>query len=68
MSSTKSPRELDERVSAAVAAGIARERVIVDPGIGFAKRAEHSLELLARLPALARLIGRCSSARRASRF
>ena len=43
--------------------------VIVDPGIGFAKRAAHSLELLARLPELASLvIDRCWSARRASRF
>jgi dihydropteroate synthase len=47
--------ELDERVRAAVAAGISRERVIVDPGIGFAKRADHSLAMLAGLPALARL-------------
>ena len=47
--------ELADRVEAAVAAGVARNRVIVDPGIGFAKRAVHSLELLARLPSLARL-------------
>lgn len=47
--------ELAERVEAAVSAGVARDRVIVDPGIGFAKRAAHSLELMARLPALARL-------------
>jgi dihydropteroate synthase len=47
--------ELDERVRAAAAAGISRERVIVDPGIGFAKRAEHSLTILAGLPALTRL-------------
>jgi dihydropteroate synthase len=45
--------ELAERVESAVAAGIAREQVIVDPGIGFAKKAVHSLELLARLPELA---------------
>ena len=45
--------ELAERVAAAVAAGVPRERVIVDPGIGFAKQAAHSLELLARLPELA---------------
>jgi len=44
--------ELAERLESAVAAGIARDRVIVDPGIGFAKKAAHSLELLARLPAL----------------
>jgi len=47
--------ELEERVRAAAGAGIPRERVIVDPGIGFAKRAEHSLTMLAGLPALARL-------------
>ena len=41
--------ELRERVAFAEAAGIERERVIVDPGIGFAKRAEHSLALLAGL-------------------
>ena len=45
--------ELAERVAAAVAAGVPRERVIVDPGIGFAKKAAHSFELLARLPELA---------------
>jgi dihydropteroate synthase len=47
--------ELDVRVSVALAAGIAREQVIVDPGIGFAKQAAHSVELLARIPALSRL-------------
>lgn len=41
--------ELDERVRIAREAGIARERIIVDPGFGFAKRAEHSATLLARL-------------------
>jgi dihydropteroate synthase len=33
-------------------AGVSRERTLVDPGIGFSKRAEHSLEVLGRLPAL----------------
>jgi dihydropteroate synthase len=47
--------ELAERVRAAGAAGIARDRVIVDPGLGFAKRAEHSLSVLAALPRLAEL-------------
>jgi dihydropteroate synthase len=47
--------ELAERVRAAEGAGVAPERVIVDPGIGFAKRAEHSLEVLADLPRLAAL-------------
>jgi dihydropteroate synthase len=40
---------LGERVDAATAAGIARERIMVDPGIGFGKTVEHNLELLARL-------------------
>ena len=35
--------------------GVPRERVIVDPGIGFAKSAGHSLEVLRRLPELRRL-------------
>jgi dihydropteroate synthase len=45
--------ELAEAVRRAEAAGIPRDRVILDPGFGFAKRAEHSIELLARLPTLA---------------
>ncbi|KAF0677393.1 dihydropteroate synthase [Profundibacterium mesophilum] len=40
---------LEERVAAAVAAGIARERIVVDPGIGFGKTLEHNLALLARI-------------------
>jgi dihydropteroate synthase len=40
---------LEERLAAAVAAGIAEERVWLDPGIGFGKTAEHNLELLRRL-------------------
>jgi len=35
------------RVEAAAAAGVARGRIIVDPGIGFGKRLEHNLALLA---------------------
>ena len=49
--------ELGERIDAAERAGVARDRVIVDPGYGFAKRAEHTLEALARLDELA-AIGR----------
>jgi len=41
--------ELRERVAAAVAAGVSRERLIVDPGIGFGKTVEQNLELLHRL-------------------
>lgn len=40
---------LRERVDAAVASGIARERIAIDPGIGFGKTLEHNLQLLARL-------------------
>jgi len=40
---------LRERVAAAEAAGIARERIAVDPGIGFGKTLQHNLALLARL-------------------
>ena len=47
--------ELAARLAAAEAAGIARERVALDPGIGFAKTAPHNLELLSRLPLLLNL-------------
>ena len=43
---------LEERLAAAVAAGIAEERVQLDPGIGFGKTLEHNLELLRRLDEL----------------
>jgi dihydropteroate synthase len=42
--------ELGQRIGAAEAAGVRRARLIVDPGVGFAKNAEHSLEVLRRLP------------------
>lgn len=48
---------LAERIEAAVAAGIAEERIWVDPGIGFGKTVEHNLELLRRLGEL-RSLGR----------
>ena len=44
--------ELGEAVARAVAGGVARESIILDPGFGFAKRPEHSFTLLARLDAL----------------
>ncbi len=47
--------ELAASVAAAVQAGVSRESTIVDPGLGFAKRAEHSYEALARLADLAAL-------------
>jgi dihydropteroate synthase len=40
---------LAERADAAMAAGVARHRVMLDPGIGFGKRLEHNLALLGRL-------------------
>lgn len=43
---------LAARVERAVAAGIAPERLAVDPGIGFGKTAGHNLEILARLSEL----------------
>jgi dihydropteroate synthase len=42
-------RELCQRVDAALAAGVAAERIVVDPGLGFAKQPEHDLALLAGL-------------------
>lgn len=46
---------LAERVAACEAAGIARERLIVDPGFGFGKTLAHNLTLLRRLPEIAAL-------------
>lgn len=44
--------ELAQRIDAALAAGVAPDRLIVDPGLGFAKTAAHNWELSARLPEL----------------
>ena len=46
---------LKQRTAAAVEGGIARERICLDPGIGFGKTAEHNLELLGRLKEFSRL-------------
>jgi dihydropteroate synthase len=40
---------LHSRIDACATAGIARERIIVDPGFGFGKTLEHNLQLLRRL-------------------
>lgn len=48
-------RSLDASAAQAVAAGIAPERVILDPGIGFGKTAEHNLSVLAALHRLVAL-------------
>jgi dihydropteroate synthase len=47
--------ELAERAATAVSAGISPDRLVIDPGIGFAKTAEHNWALLQRLDALAAL-------------
>ncbi len=43
---------LEERLEAAVAAGIAEERICLDPGIGFGKTTEQNFELVRRLDVL----------------
>lgn len=43
------------RADAAMAAGVAREKIRLDPGIGFGKRPEHNLALIARLDEVAAL-------------
>lgn len=50
-------RELRERMEAVVAGGIAPERIVIDPGLGFAKDAAHDLSLVAHLDEL-RALGR----------
>ena len=49
--------ELRSRVEAAEAAGVPRVSIIVDPGVGFAKRAPHSYGVLARLPEISAALG-----------
>lgn len=44
--------ELRVRMDAVVAGGVAPERIVIDPGLGFAKDAAHDLSLIARLDAL----------------
>lgn len=44
---------LTERVTACESAGIARQRIVIDPGFGFGKTLEHNLALLRRLDRLA---------------
>ena len=47
--------ELKNRVAQLVVAGVQPERIVLDPGLGFAKDAEHNWQLLARLDELATL-------------
>jgi dihydropteroate synthase len=46
---------LEERMQAAVDAGIPKTNIVLDPGIGFGKLLEHNLELLDRLSEFTRL-------------
>ena len=46
---------LEERMVFAIANGVAEERILLDPGIGFGKTVEHNLELLRRLGELVEL-------------
>jgi len=48
-------RFFEERVAASVAAGIPRERLLLDPGFGFGKTLEHNLSLLNHLDRFSRL-------------
>ena len=44
-----------ERIERAVGQGIAPNRIIIDPGVGFGKTLEHNLEIISGLPSLAEL-------------
>jgi dihydropteroate synthase len=50
--------ELKASIAVAVDAGVSSDRLVVDPGIGFAKRQDHSYGVLARLAELAADVGR----------
>jgi dihydropteroate synthase len=41
--------ELEAGIARAVAAGVSRSAIVIDPGLGFAKRAEHTFDALAGL-------------------
>ena len=47
--------ELEERINSAIEAGVNPEQIIIDPGIGFSKLAEHNWELLRNIDRLALL-------------
>jgi len=50
-------RELRDSISLAVEAGVEREKIVVDPGIGFGKTVEQNLQLMANLAEL-KVLGR----------
>ena len=47
--------ELKDAAERAVAAGVARSEIVLDPGLGFSKRPAHSVEVLAHVPVLLEL-------------
>jgi len=48
-------RELSERVELAISQGVARDKIVIDPGLGFAKDMKQNWELVARLDELEKL-------------
>ena len=50
--------ELRQSMDRALTAGVPRDRLVLDPGIGFAKRPAHSYGVLAALPELSRALDR----------
>ena len=48
-------RELGSAIDRATSAGVAADKIILDPGVGFAKKAAHSIQVLAHLDAFAEL-------------
>ena len=48
-------RELSERVELAITQGVARDKIVIDPGLGFAKDMKQNWELVARLDELEKL-------------
>jgi len=46
---------LESRVAACIAAGVAKDRIVLDPGIGFGKRLQDNLDLIGSIPRLKRL-------------
>jgi dihydropteroate synthase len=52
---TEVSRELQRSIDHAVGRGVSREKLLIDPGLGFAKQAAHSMTVLARIAAFASL-------------
>ena len=44
----------EDQLTRLTASGVARDQIVLDPGIGFGKRREHNLELIAGLPGFGR--------------